>query len=149
MTIGLWALFLSGFLAATLLPGGSEPLLVAYLLASPTAGWWPTALTAIVVVGVANTAGGAVTYAMGRGVRLVWRKWQKPENPDGAAQRRARRWLERWGPWALLWSWVPVVGDPLCLFAGTMRLAAGKCILAMALGKFARYVVIAAAVLQV
>jgi len=50
------------------------------------------------------------------------------------------RWLHRFGPAALLFSWMPVVGDPLCAVAGYLRLPFWPCVVYMALGKFARYV---------
>lgn len=52
----------------------------------------------------------------------------------------SRRWLHRFGPAALLFSWMPVVGDPLCAVAGYLRLPFWPCVVYMAIGKFARYV---------
>ena len=75
-----------------------------------------------------------------------------PPLADGAATRRQGRrelrgrpldWLRRWGAPALLLSWVPVIGDALCVAAGWLRLSAGWSVFFMALGKFARYYVIA------
>ena len=150
MSIGLATLFVSGFLAATLLPGGSEPLLLAYLLVDGARPWWPDAALAIAFVGVGNTLGGLLTYGMGRGVRVVWGRWQSSDvagQSRAVKHQRAAAWLDRWGPWALLMSWVPVVGDPLCLVAGAMRLPVWASLTAMAIGKFARYGVMTAVTL--
>ncbi len=147
--LGLLTLFTSGFLAATLLPVGSEPVLVAYLLNAPRLDWWPTTIVAILVMGVGNTLGGMVTYAMGRGVRILWSARNRTEAVTPEQRHRSTRWLDRWGPWGLLLAWVPVVGDPLCLVAGAMRLPVLTSFLAMTLGKLARYVVVASVVLQI
>ena len=142
LTIGLGALFFAGFLASTLLPGGSEPLLIVYLTQQAPVPVWPTATLAVVLVGIGNTLGGVVTYGMGRGGRYVWQRVRQDVDDQRASHRRAQGWVQRWGPWALLMSWVPIVGDPLCLVAGAMRLSFWRCVLAMAIGKFARYIVL-------
>lgn len=149
MSIGLATLLFAGFVSSTLLPGGSEPLLLVYLTQQAPVALWPTAALAVLAVGVGNTVGGIVTYGMGRGVRLWWGRGRKQQTQDSRSHQKARRWLDRWGPWALLMSWVPIVGDPLCLVAGAMRLRFWPCALAIAVGKFARYVVLAAAVLAI
>ena len=146
MSIGLAALFLAGFVSSTLLPGGSEPLLVAYLTQQAPAAIWPTTVWAVIAVGFGNTLGGLATFAMGRGARYLWGRWRQEPEAQNPSHQKARRWLDRWGPWALLMSWIPIIGDPLCLVAGAMRLKFWPCALAMTVGKFARYVVLAAAV---
>jgi membrane protein YqaA with SNARE-associated domain len=143
MTLGLLALFVSGLLAATLLPVGSEPVLVAYLLGVENPQIW----LAWLAIGVGNTLGGWITYAMGRGLRLAWQRLRAQPISDGSTQR-ASRWLDRFGPAALIMSWVPIVGDPLCLVAGSLRLPMLPCVFWMALGKFARYGVVIAITLQ-
>lgn len=147
MAVSLLGLFVTGLLASTLLPMGSEPILVAYLVREAPAALWPTVTVAVAVIGLGNTLGGLVTYGMGRGARYIWGRWREQVDPERASHRRARAWLDRWGPWSLLLSWLPIVGDPLCLVAGAMRLSFWKCTLAIAIGKYARYVVVAATVM--
>ena len=119
----LSALFLSSFLGATLLPGGSELVLLAALRAYPETLW-----LALVIATVGNTLGGMPTYALGR---------LAPSRPI-----RGLAYLQRWGAPALLLSWVPVLGDPLCVAAGWLRLPLWPVLVFMAAGKFARYWVI-------
>ena len=121
----LMALFASSFLAATLLPGGSEAVLFAVLKLEPGRYW-----TALAAATAGNTLGGMSSYLIGR---LLPRG--KPLRGLAAAQK--------YGSPALLFSWVPIVGDPLCVAAGWLRLNAGYCLLFMAFGKFARYWIIA------
>ena len=55
----------------------------------------------------------------------------------------AMAWLRRYGCWSLLLSWLPVIGDPLCLVAGWLRLPFWWCVLAIFVGKAARYALLA------
>lgn len=124
--LSLWALFASSFLAATLLPGGSEVVLFGVLKLSP-GQYWP----ALAVATLGNTLGGMSSYLIGR---ILPQKKDLPGLPA----------MWRYGSPALLLSWVPLIGDPLCVAAGWLRLDPWLSLLFMALGKFARYVVIAA-----
>lgn len=124
--LSLWALFASSFLAATLLPGGSEAVLFGVLKINP-GQYWP----ALAVATLGNTLGGMSSYLVGR---LIPQKKNLPGLPV----------MQRYGSPALLLSWVPVIGDPLCVAAGWLRFDPWLSALFMALGKFARYIVIAA-----
>ncbi len=121
----LTALFVSSFLAATLLPGGSEAVLFGVLQLHP-GELWP----ALAVATLGNTLGGLSSYGIGR---LI-----PPTQP-----LRGLDMVRRWGSPVLLLSWVPLLGDPLCVAAGWLRLNAGWSALFIALGKLARYGVIA------
>jgi membrane protein YqaA with SNARE-associated domain len=123
---GLWALFASSFLAATLLPGGSEAVLFGVLTQHP-AQVWP----ALGVATLGNTLGGMSSYLIGR---IIPPKKDLPGLPA----------VRKYGSPALLLSWVPVIGDPLCVAAGWLRLDPWLAALFIALGKLARYVAIAA-----
>ena len=121
----LWSLLAGSFIAATLIPVSSEVMLFAVLKLHPDLLW-----PAVGVATLGNTAGGMLTYAIGRWI--PHRKEVKYE-----AQ------LKRHGAAALLLSWAPLIGDALCLAAGWLRLHWLPCLLFMAAGKCARYVAIA------
>ncbi|MCP2041833.1 membrane protein YqaA with SNARE-associated domain [Neisseria sp. HSC-16F19] len=121
------ALWLSAFTSATLLPGTSDVAVLAFAQAYPQALW-----TAWLVATCGNSLGGMVSYGMGR---LL---------PHKQGERRAVRWLQQYGAWALLLSWVPVVGDALPLAAGWLRLNPWLSALMLTLGKGARYAVLLA-----
>jgi membrane protein YqaA with SNARE-associated domain len=122
----LWALFAASFLAATLLPGGSEAALYGVLKLHPDRYW-----AALVVATLGNTLGGMSSYLIGR---LI------PQKKELRGLDAARRY----GSPALLLAWVPLVGDPLCVAAGWLRFNPWLSALFMAAGKLARYVVVAA-----
>ncbi len=124
-SFSLPALFLVALVSATLLPMGSEPALFALVKLQPDM-FWP----ALLVATAGNTAGGAISWAMGLSAKKAF-----------AEERQTRwfGWLQRFGPKTLLLSWLPVIGDPLCALAGWLKMPFWPCVLYMALGKFARY----------
>jgi membrane protein YqaA with SNARE-associated domain len=124
---GLLALFASSFLAATLLPGGSEAVLFGVLKLHPQL-YWP----ALGLAALGNTLGGMTSYGLG---------YLLPKAPEG----KGIRWVERHGGPALLLSWAPLVGDALCVAAGWLRVNPWQAALFMAIGKLARYWVVAQA----
>ena len=137
--VGLTTVFVVAFVSATLLPMGSEPAVFGLIQLHPEL-FWP----AVLVATAGNTLGGAGSWAMGLGThRLVDRA------RGNSTELRALRWLERFGPKACLLSWLPVVGDPLCAVAGWLRFPFWPCVAYMAVGKFARYLTMTAALLWV
>lgn len=124
-------LFVSAFLSATLLPGSSEALLLLRL--SEGADWLPLVLTAT----AGNLLGSLLTYAMGRlGNIALHTRWLRIGESD---LQRAERWFGRWGMPSLLLAWLPIVGDPLCLLAGLLRISPPHFVALVGLGKLARY----------
>ena len=137
---GPTGLFMVSFLASTLLPLGSEWLLVALLLQRLD----PAMLVSVATLG--NVLGACTTYAVGRAgsepfKRRILRMDQKEEE-------RAILLFRRYGSPALLFSWLPVVGDGLCLAAGLFRLAFSRFAVLIAMGKLGRYLAVALVTLQ-
>lgn len=123
---GLLGLFLSSFLAATLLPGGSEVVLFALIKLHPE-----QAVPALMLATIGNTLGGMTTYGM---ARLL----PAQKLPEKSAV------VVRHGAPILVFAWAPIVGDALCAAAGWLRLSWLPCTLWMALGKGLRYGVVLA-----
>ena len=129
----LWGLFVSAFVSSTLFPGGSEAVL-GVLSYRQTHNIW--VLLAVATAG--NTLGGMSTWAVGR-----FMDWCLPESLLKKSQyQRGAAWLRRWGSPALLLSWVPILGDPLCLAAGWLRVMWLPALVFIALGKAVRYGVV-------
>lgn len=126
------SLFGSALIAATVLPGQSEAVLVTLALRDEQPLW---ALVAVASAG--NVTGALINWWLGRGIeRFRDRRWF-PVGPQALA--RAQAHYQRWGKWSLLLSWLPVIGDPLTLAAGLMREPLPVFLLLVALGKTARY----------
>ncbi len=132
------SLFLSAFLAATVLPLSSEAVLAALVSSDGLILWLLVALASI-----GNTLGACVNWILGR-YCLHWqdRKWF-PISPP--ALERASRWFSRHGQYSLLFAWIPVIGDPLTVTAGLLKLRFSRFLLLVAVGKILRYVVVALA----
>ncbi|WP_054007385.1 YqaA family protein [Cypionkella psychrotolerans] len=125
-------LCLSAFLSATLLPGSSEAMLLGFLA---TGQGSPFILVMFATLG--NVAGAVVNWGLGRFFeRFKDKSWFPIRAP---ATARAQVWFTRWGLWSLLLSWVPVIGDPLTLVAGVMRVPFGRFLVLVTIGKVARY----------
>ncbi|MFZ4213364.1 YqaA family protein [Pantoea endophytica] len=128
------SLFGSSFLSATLFPGSSEAVLVALLIAQKGSVYG-----LLLAASVGNTLGGLTNILLGR---------LMPPKGQGRWHDTAMTWLHRLGPAALIFSWLPVVGDLLCVLAGWLRFAWLPTVLFLAMGKTLRYIVIATATLQ-
>lgn len=127
----MFSLFWVALASATLLPGGSEVWLARlWCLGEPALGLWIVATTG-------NTLGSLINVAMGRYARKFQHRRWFPASPQGLA--RAERWYHRFGEFSLLLSWLPVIGDPLTVLAGVMRLAWWRALLWIVLAKGARY----------
>jgi membrane protein YqaA with SNARE-associated domain len=132
-----WLLFGSALSSATVLPGGSELVLVARL----RAGADP--VTAVLTATAGNVLGSVVTFVTGLlGLAAVQRRWLRiaPERLD-----EARRRFARWGWPGLLLAWLPGVGDALCLAAGAMRFPVTGFLVLVTAGKAGRYAALALA----
>ncbi len=103
-------------------------VLIALLLGSQAQSW-----VLIVVASAGNTLGGLTNIVIGR---LL------PELKPQTGLDTARRWLQRYGCAALLLSWVPVIGDVLCVLAGWLRMPWMSTILCILIGKVLRYLVV-------
>ena len=134
---GLSTVFVVAFVSATLLPLGSEPAVFGLIKLRP-ALFWP----AIGVATLGNTLGGIVTWWMGWGAHQMLDRYR-----HSPTHLRALDWLRRLGPRACFFSFLPVVGDPLCAVAGWLRLPLAPCAGWMLAGKFARYLVMTAGLL--
>ena len=132
--LSLASLFASSFLSATLLPGNSEVVLVAMLLSGVSQPW-----LLVLIATMGNSLGGLTNVILGRFF---------PQRKASRWQERATGWLKRYGAAALLLSWMPVIGDLLCILAGWLRLSWGPVLFFLCLGKALRYVALALVTLQ-
>ncbi|HZN86621.1 MAG TPA: YqaA family protein [Burkholderiales bacterium] len=122
---GLAGVLVAGFLAATLVPFSSEAVLFGYLKLHPG-----NAGIAVALATLGNTAGGMTSYLLGR---FLPRK----ELPHLELVRK-------YGAPALLFAWLPLVGDAFCVAAGWLRVHWLAALVCMAAGRLARYLAVAA-----
>jgi membrane protein YqaA with SNARE-associated domain len=129
------SMFAVSFLAATILPGSSEVLLVALLFERPS-----DSISLFVVATIGNTLGSVANWVLGRAfLHFADRRWFP------VSQRQldhASVWFKKYGIWSLLLAWFPIVGDALTVIAGTLRVRILPFVALVATGKAARYVAV-------
>ena len=130
--LGLWGLFLGSFLAATVMPFSSDALFIAVLAATKEP------LGCVVFGTLGNWLGGITTYYIGRLGRWEWiEKWFKVK-PETLEKQKMK--VDKYGVWLALLSWVPVVGDVLCLALGFYKAKPFWTIILLFVGKCARFI---------
>jgi membrane protein YqaA with SNARE-associated domain len=126
-------------MASTVVPIGSEWLLISMAMK----GFDPVLIVSTATAG--NTLGACTTY----GVGIYGSTWmiQKLFRMDERAQKRAEKFYARYGIWSLLFSWLPIIGDPICFAGGLLRVHFGLFVLLVLAGKLFRYALLTILVL--
>jgi membrane protein YqaA with SNARE-associated domain len=141
MMASYWLLFWSALLAATLIPAQSELVLSGLIIATPE-----QVIALVIVATLGNTLGSVINWSLGRYIEYFQDRRWFPFKPSTIAKSQAT--FQRYGGWILLFGWVPVVGDPLTLVAGLLRMPLWKFIILVFIAKGARYMILAGLVLQ-
>ena len=129
------SLFAISFLAATILPFSSELTLAGLIATSNYDN-----LLLLIVASFGNVLGSVVNWSLGFYSRnLTTKKWF----PFKETQiERSSAWFRKFGKWSLLFVWIPIIGDPLTLAAGLLRVKFIEFLILVTIGKVSRYVVI-------
>ena len=129
------SLFGISFLAATILPFSSE-LSLAGLIS--TSNFNNSLL--LIAASLGNVLGSVVNWFIGFYLRnFTSKKWFFFNEIQIT---RSSKWFEKFGKWSLLLAWVPILGDPLTLVAGLLRVRFLDFIILVAIGKVCRYLVV-------
>lgn len=127
-------LFLSAFISATLFPLGSEALFIYDI----TQGYNLFALLFVATLG--NTLGSCVNYYLGlKGEAYCEKKGYLKKEKIAKYEKL----FDRFGPFALLLSWMPIIGDPITFIAGILKYKFRYFLLLVAFAKFGRYAILA------
>ncbi len=130
----LLGLFASAFISSTVAPGGSEAVLV-YMVSTKI---YP-ADSLVVIATIGNTLGALTTWGLG-----YWTAKKYPVDRVFSEKRQQSiDTVSKWGGWALLFSWLPVIGDGLCFAGGWLKLSLTRSVIAIFVGKAVRYIVVA------
>ena len=129
------SLFSISFLAATILPFSSELTLAGLIATSNYDN-----LLLLIVASFGNVLGSVVNWILGFYSRnLTTKKWF----PFKEVQiEKSSKWFNKLGKWSLLFAWVPIIGDPLTLVAGLLRVKFLYFLILVMIGKVSRYIVI-------
>lgn len=137
---GYWGMFISAFLAGTILPFSSE----AVLLACIGLGLDPILSTLATTAG--NALGGLTCYWIGHLGKMEW--IEKYFRVDKKQLDKATHFIHGRGSWMALFSFLPVVGDAILIVLGLMKANLYIVALSMTLGKLARYALLVAATIE-
>ena len=132
LDLGYWGLFLGSFLAATVVPFSADVLVIGMLVA----GGSPLAIIAIATAG--NFIGGLTSYGVGRMGK--W-KWIEKLGVKRETLEKQKAKIDKYGSWAALLSWVPVIGDVIAVALGFYRTKFLPSALFMFIGKAGRFIV--------
>lgn len=127
-------LFFNALISATLFPLGSEALLIYDI----TQGYNIYLLLFFATLG--NSLGSIINYFLGlKGEEyLVRKKYIKEKNI-----KVSKKFFDKYGGFTLLFSWLPIIGDPITFIAGILKYDLKKFIILVIIAKFSRYLFIA------
>ena len=129
------SLFIISFLAATILPFSSELTLAGLVATSNYDN-----LLLLIVASLGNVLGSVVNWILGFYSRKLSKKKWFPLKDEQI--EKSSKWFDKFGRWSLLFAWVPIIGDPLTLVAGLLRIKFIEFLILVTIGKVSRYVVI-------
>ena len=133
--LGLWGLFLGCLLSATIIPFSSEALVTGALLLDYSP--W----TVILVATLGNTLGGMTCFLLGWLCKWSWiERFLKVKEETMA---KAHLKVEKYGSFAALLTWLPIIGDPIAIVMGVMRTRVVPTTVLMFIGKGLRYMAVA------
>ena len=128
-------LFIISLLAATILPLSSEIVLTTMLL---TNLFEKNIL--LIVASSGNILGSIFNWYLGKKITIFQdRKWF-PVSPEKL--NKSQKYFQKYGLWSLLLAWVPVIGDPLTLLAGVLKVRFSIFFILVSISKISRYVFI-------
>jgi membrane protein YqaA with SNARE-associated domain len=129
------SLFIISFLAATILPFSSELTLAGLMATSSYDN-----LLLLITVSLGNVLGSVVNWILGFYSRKLSKKKWFPFKDEQI--ERSSKWFNKFGRWSLLFAWVPIIGDPLTLAAGLLRVKFIEFLILVTIGKVSRYLAI-------
>ena len=131
--ISYFQLLIISFLAATILPLSSELVLSTMLLTDSFDKY-----LLLVVASFGNIFGSSVNWYLGKKILIFKDKKWFPVNEKQIA--KSEMYFKKYGIWSLLLAWVPVIGDPLTVIAGILRINFFTFLLLVSISKTSRYI---------
>lgn len=133
LSIGYYSLFVTTFLAATILPFSSEIVFSAMILENFNP------YSCLVIATLGNSLGGITNFFIGK---IGNEKWLSKFGYKKDVFTKHQKYMHKYGYWLALFSWIPVIGDPLIISLGLYRLKFFPISILLIIGKFLRYYII-------
>ena len=131
--ISYFQLLIISFLAATILPLSSELVLSTMLLTDSFNKY-----LLLVVASFGNIFGSSVNWYLGKKILIFKDKKWFPVNEKQIA--KSEMYFKKYGIWSLLLAWVPIIGDPLTVIAGILKINFFTFLLLVSISKISRYI---------
>lgn len=134
---GVLGMFLAAFLAGSFVPFSSEVVMVGLLAVGADA-------RGLLIWGsLGNTLGGLFNYGVGSLGKVEW--IEKYAHVRADKLERGLRYVRKYGSWAGLLAWIPLLGSVLTVSMGYLRCRLSYSTFNIFVGKFARYALLIAA----
>jgi len=127
-------LFIFSFLAATILPIGSEGY-ITYLIYNKF-----NLFLVVIVASVGNFLGATTSYYIGLKGRKHIKKYLKIKEDE---IEKAEKHFSKYGSYILLFTWLPFIGDVITVASGVLRINFMVFSIFVFTGKFLRYFAVA------
>ena len=131
--ISYFQLSITSFLAATILPLSSELVLSTMLLTNSFNKY-----LLLIVASIGNIFGSSLNWYLGKKILIFKDKRWFPANDSQIA--KSEIYFKKYGIWSLLFAWVPIIGDPLTIVAGILRVKFFTFLLLVSISKISRYI---------
>ena len=131
--ISYFQLLLISFLAATILPLSSELVLTTMLLTDTF-----NKFLLLVIASFGNILGSSVNWYLGKKILIFKNKNWFPASEKQIV--KCEIYFKKYGIWSLLFAWVPIIGDPLTIVAGMLRVKFYTFLLLVSISKISRYI---------
>ena len=94
----------------------------------------------LIIASAGNILGSVLNWYLGKKITIFQdRKWF-PVSPEQL--NKSQKYFQKYGLWSLLLAWVPVIGDPLTLLAGVLKVRFSIFFILVSISKISRYVFI-------
>ncbi|WP_319506907.1 YqaA family protein [uncultured Methanolobus sp.] len=132
---GYISLFITSFLASTILPLGSEGLVALMIIDKFNI------YTVVIVASVANFLGACTSYYIGfTGRGLFINKYMRISDEQ---IKKAEGSFKKYGGLSLLFTWLPGIGDAIAVVGGLLRYRFAQFAVLVFIGKAFRYIIVA------
>ena len=135
IVLGYLQLLLFSFLAATFLPFSSEVILTTMYLSKNF-----NIFILLIVASIGNISGSLFNWYLGKKILIFKDKKWFPISDDRL--KKSEKFFQKYGVWSLLLAWVPIIGDPLTMIAGVLRIKLIVFLIFVSISKISRYVFI-------
>ncbi|MDC0861739.1 DedA family protein [Alphaproteobacteria bacterium] len=121
------------FLAATILPFSSEIILSAMILSKEY-----QLILLLFFASLGNICGSIINWYIGKKILIFKKKKWFPATSNQLI--RSQKIFNKYGLWSILLAWIPIIGDPITVLAGILKVSFFKFIILVTLSKVSRYI---------